>query len=308
MPMPATKLTGLIAGFAITLTWSSWIMATRLGLKTDIGVYDLLALRFIVACLVLVPALWYLGTWKGLSARRYLILAVLGGLPQNILTYEAVERSPVALVSVFMYGTTPVVTAVISYLFLRKKITVEQALGSAVIFGGILLMVADQSGIAFDLTVWSGNAMAILAIGSFAAFIIYAERWQVSIGQSLTACTVLNGLFFLPLWLLFSDTSLLAEYKISELLFQGALQGLVPGLFAMLITTYAARTIGASAVSLFYAMIPVCAATLAVPFLGEGMTQNQMIGVGIATLGIVMASTDRKRWMKLRWAKTQGTL
>jgi drug/metabolite transporter (DMT)-like permease len=302
MPMPVRQFSGLIAGFAITLTWSSWIMATRLGLKTDIGVYDLLALRFIVACLVLTPVLWFLGTWKGLSARRYLILAVLGGLPQNILTYEAVERSPVALVSVFMYGTTPIVTAFISYLFLRKKITIEQAFGSVVIFGGIFLMTGVNTGVNFGPRVWSGNIMAVLAIASFASFIIYAERWQVSVAQSLTACTVLNGLFFLPLWFVFADGALLGNHSLGDLMFQGALQGLVPGVFAMFVTTYAARTIGAGAVSLFYAMIPVCAGSLAVLLLDEGLTLMQASGIGVATIGIVMASTNRKTWMKRNWS------
>jgi len=300
--MSNSKFAGVCAGFGITLIWSSWILATRLGLRTEISVYDLLALRFFVACALAVPILWYLGTWKGLSPARYIIVAILGGLPQNILTYEAVARSPAGVVSVFMYGTAPIMTALIAYLFWRKKFSLEQIFGTAVVFAGVLIMSAKQFSGSFDMQMWQGNLMAVGAIASFAGFFVVAERWQVTLSQGIAACTVLNGFVYLPIWYLFLDSGL-GQTPWDEIAMQGALQGLVPALLAIFLTTFTAGTIGAGPVSLFYAMIPLCAATFAVPVLGEMMNDYQKTGIVVATIGIVMASGEGTALIKRRFSR-----
>jgi len=292
-----SKTTGIFAGLGVTLVWSSWILATRMGLSTDLSIYDLLALRFGVACAVCLPFLLYLKAWKGLSWMKYSILAVLGGLPQNILTYEAIERSPIAHVTVFMYGTTPIITAAIAFILLRRKISFAQALGTAVIFCGIVLMTAEQFFVGIDWNAWIGNVMALGAIASFATFLIFADRWQISITQSIVACTVLNGFVYLPYWLFFMDSGL-SNAPMGELMTQGALQGLIPGLLALFVTTTVSKTLGANIASLFFAMIPVSATAMAVPLLGEHLSLEATLGILLATCGIVIASMNWKTLQK----------
>src|SRR5258707_3257779 len=75
----AEYIRGALYGFAAVGIWSGWIVVARLGLKTSLTPWDIAALRFGVAGLLLLPyivnkgfALERLG-WLGLAA------IVLGG-------------------------------------------------------------------------------------------------------------------------------------------------------------------------------------------------------------------------------------
>jgi len=111
------RVSGFLAGFGVTIIWSSWMIATRLGLSTNLSVTDLLTLRLLVGSLVAVPVLIYLKSWKGLSLKQYAVLGFFGGLPHNFLAYEALQRTTVAHSSVFLYAVAPIATAVVGYLY-----------------------------------------------------------------------------------------------------------------------------------------------------------------------------------------------
>jgi len=52
------KLAGFLAGISITCIWASWTIITRLGLETDLQIYDLMALRLLVATLLIAPVIY----------------------------------------------------------------------------------------------------------------------------------------------------------------------------------------------------------------------------------------------------------
>ncbi|MEA3091311.1 MAG: hypothetical protein QOJ04_2653 [Caballeronia sp.] len=62
----AKYLRGALYGLAAVSIWSGWIVVARLGLKTSLTPWDIAALRFAVAGLVLAPYLLR----KGLALER----------------------------------------------------------------------------------------------------------------------------------------------------------------------------------------------------------------------------------------------
>src|SRR5437016_13617049 len=71
---PADYIRGALYGLAAVTIWSGWIVVVRLGLRTSLTPWDIAALRFGVAGLLLLPyvmrrrlALERLG-WIGLAA------------------------------------------------------------------------------------------------------------------------------------------------------------------------------------------------------------------------------------------------
>src|ERR1700710_3328267 len=72
-------LRGSLYGLAAVSIWSGWIVVARLGLRTSLDPWDIAALRFGVAGLILLPYLFNKGLafdrlgWAGLAA------IVLGG-------------------------------------------------------------------------------------------------------------------------------------------------------------------------------------------------------------------------------------
>ncbi len=291
--MNSARLVGVTAGVGLTCLWACWTIITRLGLETELLIFDLFALRLLVATVLVAPFLLVAKSWRGLGWGQYAVLGCLGGLPHTLMAYAALERTTVAHFSVFLYGMTPLLTAIAGYLLVRKKLDRRQLAGACIILSGIFALSFDafQGG---QGDVWLGNSMAVVSIALFAGYLVYAERWHISLGQSLIACTVLNALVYLPGWALFRAEAML-QVELSELLLQGGFQGVVPGILSFYIMTLATRNIGADMTALFFALIPIASAGLAVIVLGEQLSVAMLAGLLLTTAGIVTASLDLKK-------------
>ena len=289
--MNTAKLSGFVAGLGITFTWATWIVATRLGLQTDMTVFDLFGVRLLVASVLVAPFLLYMKSWKGLSVKQYAILSISGGMPHCLLAYSALERTSTAQFSVFSYGMAPIVTAIAGFIFFKSKLKPTLLAGTFFIGLGIIALGYKDFTNGIDSAAWLGNLMAVIAITSFAFYMIYADTWQITVAQSIMACTVLNGLFYVPVWLLMSPMSW-AEIKVSEYIVQGLFQGIIPGIFALFVTTVATRKIGANVTSLFFALIPITASFFALFSLDESMTIEIIIGLLLTTIGIGICSVE----------------
>ncbi len=297
--MQNNKLIGFTAGISLTCIWASWTIITRLGLETDLLIFDLYALRLLVASLVVAPFILYAKSWRGLNWRQYLVLGFLGGLPHTLTAYGALERTSVAHFSVFLYGMTPILTAIAAYLLIRRKADKNQFIGASIIILGIFALGFEDFTAGMNIDAWVGNGMAVVATALFAGYLVYAERWNISISQSLMACSVLNALLYLPVWGYFRATEII-QVDLSELLIQGGFQGIIPGILSFYVMTVATRNIGANMTSLFFAIIPVASAALAVMLLDETITNSILAGLLLTTVGILVCSID---WKRLRIKK-----
>jgi len=76
----------------------------------------------------------------------------------------------------------------------------------------------------------------------------------------------------------------------SEIVLQGAYQGLGPSVLAVLLFTTAVRTIGPSATAAMMAMVPGMVALVAIPVLGEWPSLLAWAGLFLATGGILLAA------------------
>jgi len=75
----------------------------------------------------------------------------------------------------------------------------------------------------------------------------------------------------------------------SEILLQGAYQGLVPGVLGISCLNVAVRHIGAHMTSVFLSAVPVVAALAAIPILQEIPGPPAWIGMVTVTVGILLA-------------------
>ena len=90
---------GALYGIAAVSIWASWIVAVRLGITTSLKPWDITAIRFGVAGLILLPYLLKKGLaidrlgWVGLAA-----IMVGGGAPIVLLSYGGLLFAPRLLV------------------------------------------------------------------------------------------------------------------------------------------------------------------------------------------------------------------
>jgi drug/metabolite transporter (DMT)-like permease len=58
-PTTSEYIRGTLYGLAAVSIWASWIVAVRLGIRTSLAPWDIVAIRFGVAGLILLPYLFF---------------------------------------------------------------------------------------------------------------------------------------------------------------------------------------------------------------------------------------------------------
>jgi drug/metabolite transporter (DMT)-like permease len=115
---------------------------------------------------------------------------------------------------------------------------------------------------------WLGDFLFLAAIALFAVFIVANRVWSLVPGQVIFSATIVSAVVYTPIWLLWLDSNL-AVAPGSEILLQGAYQGLVPSVLGISCLNIAVRHIGPRATSVFLSSMPVVAALTALPILNE---------------------------------------
>src|SRR3954470_13732463 len=142
----AEYLSGALYGLAAVSIWSGWIVVARLGLRTSLTPWDIAALRFGVAGLLLLPYLFRKGLafdrlgWLGLAA------IVLGGAAPVFFANAGLLFAPAAHAGALFPGVMPLMVAVLAAAFLREQLTNAQKLGFALILPGVLFIAWGSGG------------------------------------------------------------------------------------------------------------------------------------------------------------------
>ena len=69
------KILGIIAALLVVFIWSFWLIVSRIGVNTQLSIYDLAAIRFGLSSLFIFPFIFYFRIWKTISLKKSLITA-----------------------------------------------------------------------------------------------------------------------------------------------------------------------------------------------------------------------------------------
>src|SRR5690349_8505029 len=139
-------LRGAAYGLAAVSIWSAWIVVARLGLRTSLTPWDIAALRFGVAGLLLLPYVFRRGLaidrlgWTGLAA------IVLGGAAPVFLANAGLLFAPAAHAGALFPGVMPLIVALLAAALLREQFTRTKQIGFALILPGVLAIVWGSGG------------------------------------------------------------------------------------------------------------------------------------------------------------------
>src|SRR3954466_15795365 len=134
---PAEYLRGALYGLAAVSVWSGWIVVARLGLRSSLTPWDIAALRFGVAGLLLLPYLIN----KGLALKRLgwigLAAIVLGGGAPVLLANAGLMFAPAAHAGALFPGVMPLAVAILAAAILHEPFTDEKKIGFVLILSGV---------------------------------------------------------------------------------------------------------------------------------------------------------------------------
>ncbi len=263
--------------------------------------WDITALRFVTAGLMLLPAFWR----RGLGSLRWptaLFLACGAGAPYVLLTAGGLEFAPGGHMGVITPSCMLLFSTLGSRLILGDHLQVGRIVGVLTILSGIIFLGWDGLTNHGELT-WLGDLMFLVGGMFWASYTIGSRVWKVDPFHATVVVAVLSMLLYAPPYALFAD-SRIASAPWSELAIQAGFQGVLSAVVALLLYTRAVALLGAARGAVFAALVPSFSLLIAIPLLAEIPTTLQMVGVVLVTAGMVFALGlhDPAKWRRARGA------
>jgi drug/metabolite transporter (DMT)-like permease len=271
------------------LLWSSAFSVAKLAMA-DCPPLLLLALRFLVAGVIILGAAVLRGTSLRIGRRDLLVFATLGVVNQAVylgIGYVGMKSISSGL-SALIISANPVLTAVLAAVFLDEAMTWRKVLGLLLGLGGVAFIVESRlaSG-AEDLT---GIALTLVALVSLVTGTIlfkrFAPRGDLWVGngvQSLAAGIALAPVAFT----LESVGNIVPSWR---LLVAFAYLALLVSIVAFLIWFQLLAAIGATAASAYHFLMPPLGILFGWLLLGENVELFDLIGIVPVALGIYLVT------------------
>lgn len=285
-----TLVTGILLGLFAVIAWGAYSVAARHGLDGGLSAWDLTALRFITAGVVMLPFLLRLGfrDLGGLGWGRGIALTVGAGPLFAWLYAEGLRNTPFAHGPVIAPSTITLASLVLSAMLLGEKVSWLRWLGVAVVIAGLVFVAdsrADGKGFGWP-SGWDG--MLLVAGILWAVFTVNLRRWKVDAVRATAVVAVLGLIVTLPLYLATGGLQTVIAHPRGAAL-QAVFQGLVSAVLATLAYSAAVTRLGASRAGIFPSLVPAFAVVMAIPALGIVPTGLQVTGIVLATVGLILA-------------------
>lgn len=272
---------GILDACLVVLIWSGFVLVSRIGGTSALLPYDVVALRFGTAALLLVP-FWLLRNKVNLLNPKIIALALTGGIGYATLVYYGFKHAPVSHAAILLPGLLPFEATICSWLVLGERPGKWRLAGLAAIALGVAFLAADNMQVGFDTLL--GDA-AFVSAGSFWAFYsVLVRKWNISVWDATIGSALVSAFIYLPIyWLALPTQMALASWH--TIFLQAFYQGVMAVIVAMVLYIRAVTALGPSCIGVFMAMVPVVSALAAVPLLGETLTGLVMIGLALVSAG-----------------------
>ncbi|MDQ3986290.1 MAG: EamA family transporter [Actinomycetota bacterium] len=276
----------LIAAMTI---WGGTYVISKAALE-DLGPFTILALRFTVGWLALIPFAVRQGYRIRLSLTPVFLLFGLTG----IVLHNGLETFGLQFTSAgtaaLIIAAAPALTAGLSILMLGERLTLLRLLGIGLSIAGVVLISFGDSGAGDGA--WLGNLLVFGGVVAWGLYTVQGKR--LSVGHSgLVSTTAGAGaavLFLVPLAaaeIALGDVPHFTAGSIAAV----AYLGLLASAAAFALWNTALSYVEASVAGPFINLVPVIGLALAVA-VGEPAGIAQLIGGGIVGLGVWLSSMN----------------
>lgn len=269
--------------------WASWILAVRLGIRTSLQPWDIVAIRFAVAGLILLPYLLKKGLaldrlgWEGLAA-----ILLGGGAPMVLVSYGGLLFAPAAHAASLFTALIPLYVSIVAAVVLGEAFTVAKRIGLVLIVTGVLGIVWGAGG-----TIGSRqNIGHVLFIGAgllWACYVVAMRKARLGGLHAAAIAAVGSLVAYVPAYAILFGTRLF-NAPWHDLALQAFVHGVLVAVISFLCIGRAVSILGASNGSAFAALAPAITAILAIPILGEWPATRDWIAMLLISGGVYIAS------------------
>ncbi|MBM7608741.1 drug/metabolite transporter (DMT)-like permease [Lysinibacillus composti] len=280
-----------------TLLWGGNFVIGR-AVTGEIPPFTLAFLRWCLAFFVFLPICYkqLKRDWQQIKAHWpiVLVLALTGVAAFNTLVYIGVY-STTSINASLMNSTTPIFIYILSFIFLKERLTKYQIIGTAISLIGVIFILSGGSLESIQHFHFNkGDLIVLLAVFCWSIYSLLVKQYSDRLpGYSTFLVTIAIGaIMLLPFtfyeWSTLSGPIVWSGKTIGAILYVGILASII----AFLSWNKGVVQLGANRASIYLNFIPVFATIFATLFIGESLQLAQIIG-GLAVIcGVIL--TNRK--------------
>ncbi len=310
---PLSPVIGALAALVTIAIWVMFIVIGRASASASLLPIDIMFLRFVGAGFAMAGWMW-VRRWRNppaatgygwlglspLSTRLTVKTGLAAGVGYSALAYSAFVFAPAAHASIFLPGSLPLWTALLSVLLLGEALPRRRLLGL-----GVLLVGALVGGIGeWQLTVgsdqaWIGDLLFMAAAFSWSIYALMLRRHALDAVEATAAVALFCLLTFVPLYGLLAAPgvvpSRLGSAPLTEIVLQAFFQGIFSVVISGISVAVMVRHYGAVRPPMLTATVPGLSALAATAVLGEPLHGHLILGLALVTLGILIGATRSPR-------------
>jgi len=281
-------LRGAAYGLAAVSIWSGWIVVARLGLRTSLTPWDIAALRFGVAGLLMLPLVAVRGIafdrlgWGGLAA------IVLGGAAPVFFANSGLLFAPAAHAGALFPGVMPLMVALLARIVLGEAFTSAKIAGFALILSGVFAITVGSGGELGSAQNF-GHALFLCAGLAWAFYTVALRRARLDGLHAAAISAVGSMLLYLPIYCVLPGTAL-ARAPWPDIALQAVVQGILTAIISLMLYGRAVSILGASSGAAFAALCPAMTALMAIPVLGEWPQNRDWAAIVLISAGVYIVS------------------
>ena len=224
-----------------------------------------------------------------------LILALTGVATFNTLVYIGLHYTT-SINASLMNSSTPIIIYILSFIFLKERLTKFQLFGTLLSLAGVLFIISGgslESLLAFSFN--KGDLIVVVAVICWSVYSLFIKTYAGKLpGYATFLVTIaLGALMLLPFTvyelLTTSQTIIWAPSTFGAILYVGIIASIV----AFLSWNTGVVALGANKAGIYLNFIPLFATIFAVIFLDEKLLVAQIVG-GIAVIAGVFITTLKK--------------
>jgi drug/metabolite transporter (DMT)-like permease len=281
---------------ALACMWGSSFLMVDIALR-DFSPVEALTGRMAVAALFFTAAMLIRHKRPELSRKAWLLMAAMA-VAGNVIPYLLINWGQTRVetgTAAILMGIVPLVTAVLAQAFVRgERFHRWKAAGIAVGFAGVVVLFGGPQLSGGQGAMWGAAAILLAAVGLASGTILAdkaSDYHSIPIGFGVMWIAVLVSL---PLWLAIDGGALPDRVSWPS---AAAVAGLAMFSTALptLLLIYLVRSAGPTFAGFTNYLVPVIGMALGVAFLGEPLTWNAVLALGLIIGGILVGQVGGRR-------------
>lgn len=286
-PVTKDRLAGLFWAATAIGIWSGSLVMLRLGVTTSLNVWDLTALRFGVAAVILVPVV----IWRGLPVDRpglgrVLTMIAAFGAPYVLLITLALKTAPAAAAGAINPGIMAVASVVFGGVLFGDRIGMARIVGVMLILAAITFF----AGITGEFTV--GHLILIGTGIMWAGYALIVRHARIPALQATAIVAVGSAILYLPVYAMALPQRITAA-PLTDVLVQAGFQGVLVSVLAIFAFNRSAELLGPVAGATLPALIPVATLWLGMAVLGEQAGGAEIASAALTGAGVALILVGR---------------